>query len=325
MCGDRQPKKNNATLPHPRDVLFLGIMPYTYRYIEDRVALPSTATSSATSSSASDIDTGESTRTSTDYSDDQIKIELPGDFDDIRYPYGTEQHHQQQSSFIRRHPVPCALAAINVSFWIGIHIAYPFPTTIPVFLGAVSSLFAFTVLDWYRVFNSIIASRRRHEQSQCQQQRPSIASITSSRSSNDIPRSPPPYTTYPQSSSANVSRGRKIRLVLSTALLLFFLHLGIVPPAEHVPVLHRSEPWRPEKYFIAANLYNNADVFDGWSKELLKLCDYREFDTRSCCLDLAVVPELTFLQWATTRPSYPSTSPTRMIIPRNSCKTFRKS
>jgi hypothetical protein len=276
-------------------------MPYTYRYMEDRVSLPSTSTSSATSSTASDIDTGESTRTSTSYSDDQIKIELPGDFDELEYSYLSEsekQHKQQQqsSTFISRHPIPCLLIAINVAFWIGIHIAYPFPTTIPVFLGWVASLTVFTVLDYYRIFSSIIASRRRrreHFQSQ-QQQRPSITSTNSSRSSNDLPRSPPPYTAYPQSASVNVTRGRKIRLFVSTVVLLFLLHLGIVPPAEHVPVLHRTEPWRPEKYFIAANLYNNADVFDGWSKELLKLCDHRESRSPTL-LDLLPLVTLTDL------------------------------
>lgn len=241
-----------------------------YRFL-DRVSLPSTSSSSY-SSSASDIDTGESTRTSTSFTEEQVKLELPGDlYDDIRYPYRSTQ---SSSSFIQRHPIPCLITSIMVAWIVGLHIAYPFPTTIPVFVGAACALFTLTVLDWYRIITSLIASWHRHDTQQTQ--RPSFSSTTSSRSSNDLPRSPPPYTTYPQSGSVNVSRAKKIRLVLSTALIVFWLHLGIVPPAEHVPVLHRSEPWRPEKYFIAANLYNNEAVFDGWSKELLKLCDYRE-------------------------------------------------
>lgn len=249
----------------------------TYRYLEDRVSLPSTSSSSY-SSSASDTDTGESTRTSTSYTEEQVKLELSGDlYDEIRsYSYRSDDTSSPpSSSFIQRHPTPCLLLAIMVAWLIGLHIAYPFPTTIPVFLGAATGLFVVTVLDWYRIIKPLIASWRRHDSSQTL--RTSISSTTSSRSSNDLPRSPPPYTTYPQSASVNVSRAKKIRLVLSTALIFFWLHLGIVPPAEHVPVLHRSEPWRPEKYFIAANLYNNEAVFDGWSKELLKLCDYREY------------------------------------------------
>lgn len=230
-------------------------MAYPYRYLEDRASLPSTSSSSCS-------DTGESSRTSTSYTDEQRK-ELEADFEDLRYPFSPEP----TPSFVRRHPIPCLLLGIFVAPLIGIHIAYPFPTTIPVFVGAALSLFTFTILDWYRLLTSIYASRRRSEP--CP-----TSPATTPRCSNDSPR-PPPYTTYPQS-SVNVSRGRKIRLVLSTALILFWCHLGFIPPPEHVPVLHRSEPWRPEKYFIAANMYNNEAVFEGWSRELLKLCDYCE-------------------------------------------------
>lgn len=32
----------------------------------------------------------------------------------------------------------------------------------------------------------------------------------------------------------------------------------------------------PEKYFIAANLYNNDETFDIWAHELVQLCGHRE-------------------------------------------------
>lgn len=276
-------------------------MAYPYRYLEDRASLPSTSSSSTGSSSSSAAsDTGESARTSTSY-DERVKLELPGEFDDIRYPYlrsnssdsSSSSTQSSSSSFVRRHPLPCLFVAILVAWIIGLHIAYPFPTTIPVFVGAACGLFTVTAFDYYRIINSIIVSRRRHndhsqQQSSCtnNNSNSNSNSHSSGRCSNDLPRSPPPYSAYPHSTSVNLSRGKKIRLALSTALILFFLHLGIVPPAEHVPVLHRSEPWRPEKYFIAANLYNNADVFGGWSAELLKLCDYRKSTSShlACCL-----------------------------------------
>jgi len=240
-------------------------MAYTYRYLEDRASLPSTSSSSCS-------DTGESSRTSTSYSDD-LRKELQTedqDFDDLRYPFPPTQP-TSSPSFVRRHPVFCLIASIFWGCIIGIHIAFPMPTTIPVFVGAALGLLTFTTLDWYRLITSILASRRRSD-TPSPLASPNVAPI--SRCSNETPR-PPPYTPHPQS-CVNVSRVRKIRLILSTALLIFWFHLGIIPPAEHVPVLHRSEPWRPEKYFIAANMYNNEDVFEGWSQELLKLCDYRE-------------------------------------------------
>jgi len=240
------------------------IMAYTYRYLEDRASLPSTSSSSCS-------DTGESSRTSTSYSDD-LRKELQTadqDFDDLHYPFPAQP--TSSPSFIRRHPVFCSIALIFWGCIAGIHIAFPFPTTIPVFVGAALGLLAFTILDWYRLITSIYASRRRSDAPSP----PASPCITPTlRCSNDTPR-PPPYTPHSHS-TVNVSRVRKIRLIISTALILFWLHLGIIPPAEHVPVLHRSVPSRPEKYFIAANMYNNEDVFEGWSQELLKLCDYRE-------------------------------------------------
>jgi hypothetical protein len=237
-------------------------MAYSYRYLEDRASLPSTSSSSCS-------DTGESSRTSTSYSDD-LRKELRAeeqDFDDLRYPFPSEP----TPSFIRRHPVFCLNALIFWGCIAGIHIAFPFPTTIPVFVGAALGLLTFTTLDWYRLVRSIYASRRRSDHTS---PLASPCTLAVTRCSNDIPR-PPPYTPHPQS-TVNISRVRKIRLVVSTALLLFWLHLGILPPPEHVPILHRTEPWRPEKYFIAANMYNNVDVFEGWTQELLKLCDYCE-------------------------------------------------
>jgi hypothetical protein len=243
-------------------------MGYTYRYLEDRASLPSTSSSSCS-------DTGESSRTSTSYSDD-LRKELrqdESDFDDLRYPFGpTDATHTP--SFMSRHRVLCTVAAIFWGCIAGIHIAFPFPTTIPVFVGAALGLLFFTTLDWYRLFKSIYASHRR---SDATLPSTSLSGVSTPRCSNETPR-PPPYTAHPQS-TVNISRGRKIRLVIFTAMLAYWLHLGIIPPAEHVPVLHRSEPWRPEKYFIAANMYNNEAVFEGWSQELLKLCDYREFSS----------------------------------------------
>lgn len=245
-------------------------MAYSYRYLEDRASLPSTSSSSCS-------DTGESSRTSASYSDD-LRKELrtaDQDFDDLHYPFPAQP--TSSPSFIRRHPVFCSIALIFWGCIAGIHIAFPFPTTIPVFVGAALGLLTFTTLDWYRLITAIYASRRRSD-TPSPLASPVIAPTP--RCSNDIPR-PPPYTPHPQS-TVNVSRVRKIRLLLSTALLIFWLHLGIIPPAEHVPVLHRSVPSRPEKYFIAANMYNNEDVFEGWTQELLKLCDYCEWIVLIC-------------------------------------------
>ena len=100
------------------------IMAYTYRYLEDRASLPSTSSSSCS-------DTGESSRTSTSYSDD-LRKELrtaDQDFDDLHYPFPAQP--TSSPSFLRRHPVFCSIALIFWGCIAGIHIAFPFPTTIP--------------------------------------------------------------------------------------------------------------------------------------------------------------------------------------------------
>lgn len=155
-----------------------------------------------------------------------------------------------------RHTVRWTLLAIFLSWVIGLHIAYPFPTTIPVFIGGAFTLLAWTALEWYRVVEAV------REKSNGEYEIPLLS-----------PEEGQTRSTLCQSA---FTTGRKVRLGLSTCAILYLCFLGFIPPREHVPELVRTDPSRQDKYFIAALLYNNEAVFDGWSTELLKLCDYRE-------------------------------------------------
>lgn len=73
-------------------------------------------------------------------------------------------------------------------------------------------------------------------------------------------------------SSCAYSTRHKVLLGLASAVLIYWAYLGVIPPKEDVPMLPKGE-----KYFIAANLYDNEGVFDWWSGELLKLAEACEF------------------------------------------------
>jgi hypothetical protein len=193
-----------------------------------------------------------------DYNDSSSEIHIPGR--DVGYDEeskGAGLFNPRAWSYSPcRHTVRWTLLAILLSWVIGLHIAYPFPTTIPVFIGGAFTLLAWTALEWYRVVEAV------REKSNGEYE---IPLLSPEEGQGRSPLYQSAFTT-----------GRKVRLGLSTCVILYLCFLGFIPPREHVPELIRTDPSRQDKYFIAALLYNNEAVFEGWSTELLKLCDYRE-------------------------------------------------
>ena len=59
-------------------------------------------------------------------------------------------------------------------------------------------------------------------------------------------------------------------------ILLLFASLGLSPPSIPMPVIHRADPAVPEKYLIAAALYNSEAIYPVWSEQVIKLTQHCE-------------------------------------------------
>lgn len=61
-------------------------------------------------------------------------------------------------------------------------------------------------------------------------------------------------------------------LAVASILTIYWLVLGIHPPGEVAPPLNLDG----ERFFIAANLYNNENILPRWTGQIEKLIDHRE-------------------------------------------------
>ncbi|WVW82016.1 hypothetical protein I302_104021 [Kwoniella bestiolae CBS 10118] len=124
-------------------------------------------------------------------------------------------------------------------------VVFPFPTTIPAFIGLLTILVGWTSITWMRVLYHLSNTFKSKEK-------------TSNRSKNFFNR---------------FSNTKRTVLVTSTLFILFLSCLGFCPPEEKV-VPTRPYGYGTEKYFVAANLHNSEDILPRWSSELIKLIDY---------------------------------------------------
>ncbi|KAL7421833.1 hypothetical protein Q5752_003604 [Cryptotrichosporon argae] len=129
--------------------------------------------------------------------------------------------------------VQAALVALGIMA--ALFVVYPFPTTIPVFIGAACALVLWTAAGWLRIAATLV---RR------------------------------------ESGWRDGSATYQLSLVVASLLIVYWLRLGIAPPEQYLPRIVPANPNVPEKYFIAANLYNNQDILPNWSAELLKLIEH---------------------------------------------------
>ncbi|WVQ62475.1 uncharacterized protein L199_000615 [Kwoniella botswanensis] len=132
---------------------------------------------------------------------------------------------------------------LAVGSTITLFIIFPFPTTIPAFVGLFTILLGWTLTTWFKVMyhlSNIFKSREK----------------TSNRTKNFFNR---------------FSTTKRTILATSTLFILFLSCLGFCPPKEQdVPI----RPVQGEKYFVAANLHNSQDILPGWSSELIKMINY---------------------------------------------------
>ncbi|WWC85998.1 uncharacterized protein L201_000869 [Kwoniella dendrophila CBS 6074] len=155
------------------------------------------------------------------------------------YSLVTSLNHQRNGSSKSSIPNPFMLLCIVVgSGWtVGLYLAYPFPNTIPLFLGLLVMISGWTIINILSLLGSLL---RRKESS---------ATILSK------------YTT-----------SKKIRLIISSLFLIYLFNLGFTPPTKPIPdKLPEEVNGIKQKYFIAANMHNNESVLSEWSAQLIKL------------------------------------------------------
>lgn len=139
----------------------------------------------------------------------------------------------------RRYPL-IALATFGGSVWAFILLVmYPMPTTIPVFIVLAFVLTAWVASTWLRLITTLICPR--------------------------------------DNQTAQASRFSKICLLVGTTLVVYWVHLGWRVPPEEVPILRRTQVDVAERYFIAANLYNNEDILPVWTDQVLKFSQHGGF------------------------------------------------
>ncbi|WRT63898.1 uncharacterized protein IL334_000824 [Kwoniella shivajii] len=162
------------------------------------------------------------------------------------YPYSYSSRYSQTNQIILS-----LFIVIGLGWTVGLYLSYPFPTTIPIFIGLLIILLGWTLINISNLVLSLFLSRQE-----------SNLTIIS-----------------------RYSTSLKIRLLLSSIFLLYMFNLGFAPIPSPYSSSHTSEygstikPSRlpqeingvHQKYFIAANLHDNEAVLTEWSDQLIKL------------------------------------------------------
>ena len=125
---------------------------------------------------------------------------------------------------------------IGVSWTIGLYLAYPAPTTVPLFIGSAFVLVAWTVLSWLRLLTDL--AQRKY----------SIAAVKAR---------------YPLRS--------RLYLGLASILLLWWALITLFAIEEPVPQIPAGG-----QYFIAINLHNNEAILHNFIEQMTLLIFHRE-------------------------------------------------
>ncbi|WVQ93720.1 hypothetical protein IAU59_000797 [Kwoniella sp. CBS 9459] len=172
--------------------------------------------------------------------DEEEEIESLEDDESSEGDLGPPSYASSSSGHIhfskRIDPLFCLFVVIGIGWALGLLLLYPFPTTIPVFVGFMVILSSWTILAWSRF---IFALARRKE---------GLRTI---------------YSRY--------STRLKTFLILSTMFLSYMASLGLFVPREETPTLPTEINGVHQKYFIAANLHDNEAVLARWSDQLVQL------------------------------------------------------
>lgn len=184
---------------------------------------------------------------------------------------------RRHNSVLERHPAATLVAVLSLGWLAGLFFVWPFPTTVHAMLSLVVALLTWTALQWAALLQYagqyLLSRRYHHSSSNSEHSKPLLGNDMSTPS-------PTRWNWLP----SEWSRARRLA-VLAASILSIAIITHSLPPTEAstpLPILHRSDPLVPERYLIAANLYNNEEVFGEWSAELVRLCQNREHIMCSC-------------------------------------------
>lgn len=171
--------------------------------------------------------------------------------------YAAEDYERRRRSSItysklEQHPTLTFILILSLGWLLGLFYVWPFPTTVHAIIPLAIALIAWTAIQWASLIQLLLFHRTR-------------LSPWSPTSSPTFSLIPPKWSRY-----------RRIALLLST-ILTCTICLNAIPQREQsipLPALIPSNTSIPERYFVAANLYNNEDVIPEWTDQLLKLCDH---------------------------------------------------
>lgn len=135
---------------------------------------------------------------------------------------------------------------------------FPFPTTVHAFIPLALALASWVALSWLKLgWGALRALRRR-------------GPVGAKKTMSDVV----PGMVVGGARQRRRSVTHLTALLACTALVVYWLSLGLVPPKQEIPALAPAED-RP-RYFIAANLYNNEHLVPRWSSQVLKLVNHCE-------------------------------------------------
>lgn len=151
-----------------------------------------------------------------------------------------------------RDPALLVPALIFIAGVTTLFIAFPFPTTVHAFIPLALALASWVTLSWLKLGWGALRAWRRHG-----------------------PAAKTMAEVMPVGAGGRRRSVTHITALLTcTALVGYWLGLGLVPPKQHIPALAPIED--SPRYFIAANLYNNEHLLPRWSREIHKLAVQRE-------------------------------------------------
>lgn len=175
--------------------------------------------------------------------------------------------------------------------------AWPFPTTVPVFLALLTGTSVWCLGAWIKVLSGGRGGRVQG------------------------------YAPVPQEYGEKIRRrersGPRWVLWAVTVVLVAVACVGVVPPKREMPE-NRQTPQEP--VFIAANLYNVEGIWDTWREEIVNLITHRTslyppFEIAPCANNASSPRHPA--QSVKTPPTSPSTNPTRPTPPRTSSRHSR--
>ncbi|KAJ9112116.1 hypothetical protein QFC20_002296 [Naganishia adeliensis] len=201
---------------------------------------------------------------------------------------------------------------LGIASGTALFLAFPFPTTIPVFVALLTALTLWTCGTWLGILWSVVGVRvkakrwwwwsspgRRSVEEEGYRVLPQDLESEEKLMvvvGGGVPDTTTPPSSLPSSPSTRKSRTSWIILGLATGTMIFLLSLGVTPPpspavpptlqpsaqptlsitaAGNSSSLAATADGAEQRIFIAANLYNVVDIWETWHTQVLALVEHR--------------------------------------------------